>query len=243
MPGHAEALVEIGAHDLLQILHAILEEVVGVGDHRMLDENALLGLELLDERLNLLERRDAILVAVDEQARRRARREKREIEAVGRGRDGDEALDLGTAHQQLHADPGAERDAGDPAGARFRVDALRPVKRAGGVRQFPLPVVEGALRATDAAKVEAQHGEAAFGEAVVGRIDDLVVHRAPELGVGMQDDGDRGAALLGRVEPAFEASGGTVEKHFGHRGSKLCARARAGFTFSDWPLAARERRA
>jgi hypothetical protein len=46
------------------------------------------------------------LVAVDEQARTRARREKGEIEAVGG--DSDNTLDLGPAHQQLHRDPGTE---------------------------------------------------------------------------------------------------------------------------------------
>ncbi len=34
---HAEPLVEVGADRLLQILHAVLEEMVGVGDHGVLD--------------------------------------------------------------------------------------------------------------------------------------------------------------------------------------------------------------
>jgi len=48
------------------------------------------------------------LVAVDEQARTRARREKGQIEAVGWRGDSDNTLDLGPAHQQLHRDPGTE---------------------------------------------------------------------------------------------------------------------------------------
>ena len=114
--------------------------------------------------LHLLQRRDAILVAVDEQARGRAGREEAEVEAVGRRRDRDEALDLRPAHQKLHADPGAERDAGDPAGARLRADRSAPSRARGGVRQFALAVIESALRAADAAEIEAQHGKAALGE-------------------------------------------------------------------------------
>ena len=37
----------------------------------------------------------------------------------------------------------------------------------------------------------------------------------------MQHDGDRGAALFGGMEPAFQPTGGTIEKDFGHCGSRL----------------------
>ena len=73
MTRHAEALVEIGADHHVQFVDAILEEVIGLGDDRMLDEDALLGLQFLDQRQHLLQRRDAILVAVDEQARTKGR--------------------------------------------------------------------------------------------------------------------------------------------------------------------------
>ena len=145
MTRHAETLVEIGADHRVQIVDAILEEVIGLGNNRVLDHDALLGLQFLDQGQNLFQRRDAILVAVDEQAGRGTGREKAEIEAVGRRGDRYESLDLRPAHQELHADPGAERDAGDPAGARLRADRLRPVERRGRVRQFALAVVEGAL--------------------------------------------------------------------------------------------------
>src|SRR5215475_2268317 len=49
------------------------------------------------------------------------RPEEREVVEVGGRRDRDEAFDLGTAHQELHADPGAEREAGNPAALGFRV--------------------------------------------------------------------------------------------------------------------------
>jgi hypothetical protein len=45
---------------------------------------------------------------VDKQVRRRAGREKGEVEAVGWRGDGDKFIDLGPAHQQLHRDPGTE---------------------------------------------------------------------------------------------------------------------------------------
>ena len=73
MTRHAETLVEIGADDHVQFVDAILEEVVGLGDDRMLDDDALLGLQLLDQRQDLFQRRDAILVAVDEEARTKGR--------------------------------------------------------------------------------------------------------------------------------------------------------------------------
>ncbi len=68
MTRHAEPLVKIGAHDRLEVVDAILEEVVGLGDHRMLDHDSLLGLQLLDQDQDLLQRRDPILVAMHEQA-------------------------------------------------------------------------------------------------------------------------------------------------------------------------------
>ena len=131
--------------------------------------------------MNLFQRRDAVLVAMDEQARRGAGGEKAKIEAVGGWGDRDEALNLRSAHQELHADPGAERDASDPAGARLRADRLRPVESGGGVRQFALTMVEGALRPSDAAEVEAQHRKPAFGEIVVSVVDNLIVHRPAKL--------------------------------------------------------------
>ena len=218
--GHAEALVEIGADRFLQVFHAVFEEVVGVGDHGVLDRDAFLGLQFLDQRLHFLERRDPILVAVNEQAGRRAGGEEAEVEAVGGRGDRDEAFDFRPPHQQLHADPRAERDAGDPAGARLGADRLRPVERGSRVGELALAVVECALRPADAAKIEAQRREPAFGERVIGVVDDLIVHRPAELGMRVEHHRDRRAALLGGVEAAFQPSGGTVEKDLRHRVSK-----------------------
>ena len=59
--------------------------------------------------------RDAVAVAVNDQAGRGAGREEGKVVGVRLRRDRDKAFDLGTAHEQLRADPGAERVAGDPA--------------------------------------------------------------------------------------------------------------------------------
>ena len=94
--------------------------------------------------------------------------------------------------------------------------ALHPVERRGGIGQFAGAVVEFALAAADRAEVEPERGKAALLEHVEQLVDDLVVHRAAELRMRMQDDGDRGVLLLGRLVTAFEATGRSVEDDFGH---------------------------
>src|SRR5262252_2800340 len=77
-------------------------------------------------------------------------------------------------------------------------------------------MVKRALAAPDAAKVEAQHGKIPMHESVVELIDDLMVHRAPELRVGVQHDADRSVFLAGRVVAALDAPGGAGEDDLGH---------------------------
>src|ERR1700722_4709319 len=213
-----KALVEIGADRDHQRLDLAVEEMVGALHDLLLDHDALLGLELLDEAGHVLLRHHRILVAMDDQAGGRAGGEKREVVEVRGRRDRDEAFDLGPPHQELHADPGAEREAGDPAAPRLRIDRLRPVEGGGGIRQLAGAMVERALAAADAAEVEAQHREIAMRERIVELINDLVVHRAAELRVRVQDDRDRRVLLLGRMEAAFDPSGGSGENDFGPRG-------------------------
>ena len=105
LDGVVEAAIKVSGDFTDQIVDAILEEMVSALHHGVLDKDALLGLQLLDQAHNFLERRNAILIAVDEQARRGAWGEEREIETVCGRRNRDEALDFGAAHQQLHADP------------------------------------------------------------------------------------------------------------------------------------------
>ena len=163
---------------------------------------------------------DLVGLALDDDPRRGARREEAEVVHVGRRSDRDEALDLGTAHQQLHADPGAEADPGDPGRLRLGVDLLDPVERRGGVGQFADAIVERALALADSAEIEAQGGKAAAGEGLIEQLHDLVVHRAAGLRVRMEDHRDRRARPQPGVETAFEAAFGTGENDFGHKGGR-----------------------
>src|SRR5262249_30527375 len=77
-------------------------------------------------------------------------------------------------------------------------------------------MVERALAPPDAAEVEAQHREAPVHKGVVELIDDLVVHRAPELRVRVQDDGDGRILLPRRMIPAFDPTSRAGKDDFGH---------------------------
>jgi hypothetical protein len=123
-------------------------------------------------------------------------------------RDRDEAGDLGPAHQQLHADPGAEGKARDPAMLGVLVHRLQVVERRGGIGKLAHALVVLALAAAHAAEIEAQHGEAHLVEGVVQVVDDPVVHRAAELRMRVQDDRDRGVLGLLRVIAAFKPAFG-----------------------------------
>src|SRR5262245_22221790 len=126
--GRALALVQVGADHFHQLLELAVEEVVAVADDFLVDDDALLGLQLLHQGGDVLGRHHRILVAMHDQPGGRAGGEEREVVEVGRRRHRDEALDLGAAHQKLHADPGAEGEPGDPAGARLGVERLRPIQ-------------------------------------------------------------------------------------------------------------------
>ena len=73
-------------------------------------------------------------IAMDDQAGRRTRCEKREVVHIGRRRHRYKSADFRPPHEQLHADPGAERKPGDPTLAGLGVDALQPIERGCGVR-------------------------------------------------------------------------------------------------------------
>jgi len=93
----------------------------------------------------------------------------------------------------------------------LRVDRLRPVERGRGVRQLALAVIERALAAPDAAEVKPQHRKVPVHEGVVALVDDLVVHRAAELRMRVQHDGDRRVLLSCRVVPALDPAAGPVK--------------------------------
>src|SRR5690606_1793193 len=106
-----------------------------------------------------------------------------------------------------------------PAAFRIRMQRLHPVKRRSGIRKLAGAVVELTLAAADSTKIEAQRGKIALLEHVEKIVDDLVVHRAAELRMRVQDDGDGRALFLGRLVAAFQASSGTGKNDLGH--SKL----------------------
>src|ERR1700724_932626 len=78
--------VEIGADPGHQRLELAVEEVVGAGHDLLLDHDALLRLELLDEAGHVLLRHHGILIAVDDQTRGRAGGQEREVVEIGRRR-------------------------------------------------------------------------------------------------------------------------------------------------------------
>jgi hypothetical protein len=77
------------------------------------------------------------------------------------------------------------------------------------------------LAAADAARVEAQDREAAVDEDVEQREHDLVVHRPAILGMGVQDERDRGVFFLALVIATLQATLGAGEHHIRHRFSEL----------------------
>ena len=94
---------------------------------------------------------------------------------------------------------------------------LHPVECRSGVGKLARAVVEFALAAADAAEVEAQRGEVALLEHVKEVVDDLVVHRAAELRVRVQNDGNRRALFLRRLIATLKAAGRTGENDLWHR--------------------------
>src|SRR5258708_30633633 len=132
-----EALAKLAADRLHQRIDLSNEKVIGARDHLLLDHDALLRFELLDEAAHVLVRHHHILIAMNDHAGGWAGRQERKVVEIGGWGDRDESLDLGPAPEQLHAAPGAEGEAGQPAAPRLPGDRLRPVARPRGIRQPP----------------------------------------------------------------------------------------------------------
>src|SRR4051794_31129511 len=81
--GEAETPVEIGRARSDQLVRLVVEEVVGPADDRLLDDDALLRLQLGDESLDVLQRRDAVGIAVHDQPGGGAGRQEGEVKAIG----------------------------------------------------------------------------------------------------------------------------------------------------------------
>src|SRR5262249_56527136 len=78
-----EALVEIAVDRLHQRIDLAVEKVIGARDHLLLDHDALLRLELLDEAADVLVRHHRILVAMNDHAGRWAGRQERKVVEIG----------------------------------------------------------------------------------------------------------------------------------------------------------------
>src|SRR5690606_40775663 len=88
-----------------------------------------------------------------------------------------------------------------------------------GIRQLTRAVVERALAAAYAPKIEAQRGEAALLEHIEQIVDDLVVHRAAELRMRMKDERDGRVLFLRRLIAAFKTASRAGENDLGHMNS------------------------
>jgi hypothetical protein len=106
----------------------------------------------------------------------------------------------------------------DPAVLGVRLNDLEPVECARRIGEFARPAVPEALTAADTAKIEAQHGETTLSKRVIEAVDDLIVHGAPELGVGMQDQSDGAVARTFMMVAGFNAACGPIHNQFRHLG-------------------------
>ena len=203
--------------------------MIGARHLAEVDLDVALMRQLGDELLHRFDRHQIVLGAVQDEARGGAGREKREVVDIGRRGHGDEALDLGPPHQQLHRDPGAERKAGDPAGGRIRVIGLQPVERRGGVGQFALAAVEAALAASHSAEVEAQGRKAAAHEALIQGVDDLVVHRAAVLRMRVQHQRHRRRRRALVMVARLDTPLGAVDDHVRHSWSSTTPTRTLGY--------------
>ena len=119
-------------------LESIGEIMISAGDFAKIDLDVALMRQLGDESLDRVDRHDRVVIALQDQARGGAWGEKGEVVNIRRRGDHDKALDLRPAHQQLHADPGAERVASHPTLRGGRVGGLEPVERGRRIRQLAL---------------------------------------------------------------------------------------------------------
>jgi hypothetical protein len=125
-----------------------------------------------------------------------------------------------------------------PAALGIGMERLHPVERGRRVGKLAGAVVEIALAAADAAEIEAQRGEAALLKHIEEIVDDLVVHRAAELRMRMQDERDRSVLLLRRLIPALETAGRPRKDnlwHFYSTSDHTRTRTRAGLDAGPVP--------
>ena len=123
-------------HGLHQRLDLVVEEVVRAGDHLLVDDDALLGLELLDQPLTSFAGTTASLSPwmIRPDDGQGARNEK-----SYRFAGGATEMKPSISGRRIRSCMPIQAPNENPATqqrARLRVDRLRPVERGGGVRQF-----------------------------------------------------------------------------------------------------------
>ena len=198
--------IEIPVHRRHQHIHFVFVEMVGAGDFVMVDRNVTLGAQLIDQFLHRARVDHFVVHALNDDAGRRARRKEAKIVHIGGWRDRNKAAHFGAAHQQLHADPCAKAETGDPRRRRFGMEALHPVECGSSIGQFADTVVEFTFTAADAAEVEPQHCKAAGDKCLVKVLRDPVIHRATRLRMWMQDHRHWRTRTGRRRETGFEAA-------------------------------------
>lgn len=209
---HVEIIVD-RFHELLQLM---LEEMVRTRDFVVMDGDVLLGAQLVDQLLHSARRHHFIRRALNDYAGRRAGCKEGKVVHIGGRCDGYKAANLWPPHQQLHPDPRAEAETGDPGGLCFGMEALHPIERGGGVGQLAHAIIERALAAANAAKVEAERGKATTLERLVESLRDAVVHCAPTLRMRVQDHGYGRAGTGSWAETTFKTAFGTRENDCWH---------------------------
>lgn len=190
--------------------------MVGALHQLEVDGDVALVRELGDELGDFGVGYDFVLVSMDDEAGRGTRGQEAEIVHVGRRCDRDETVDLRPAHQQLHADPGAEGKTRHPAGAGIGIGALQPVEGSGGVAQLALAVIEHALGAADAAEIETQNRKTAAGEDMEQGENHLVVHGATALRMRVEHQRNGGVRRLAVMVPPLKAAIRPVEDDVRH---------------------------
>ncbi len=121
-------------------------------------------------------------------------------------RDGDKSGDFRTPHQQLHANPRAERNSNNPAKGWIGIQGAHPVQHRCRVRKLAGPVIECPLTAPHAPEIEPHHSTAQLMKPVVEFIHQRVVHRAAILRMRMKDQGHWRIWRLLPLKSGFDAS-------------------------------------
>src|ERR1700731_1353801 len=108
---------------------------------------------------------------------------------------------------------------------RVGIKSVHPVEHGGCIGELSSAGIEGALAASDAAEIEAHGGATQAVEHMKEIVDHRIVHRAAELGMGLQDHSHWGARRLLTLIPHLDAAGGPGQNNVRHLGCFLPLKA------------------